>query len=256
MSSVLVVEDESHLAEGLRFNLEAEGYSVEVTGDGEGSLQPPVDGGDHRRHVEARAHVHSMGCLVSRYYIEKLDGRRKVARLLQLGAPLRGSLRSLTVLLTGRGIIPAGLGAEQLRDTVASFPSMYQLLPSFNVSDVEGNPIDIFEDNSWASEEHVPLVTSARDFHREVPMRSSISTVSIFGYGLKTPASVKVKRTDEGRWSGFDVTQEASGDTVVPETSAVMPGAEIHPVRQPHGTLFVDADVKMRLKLELTRPFS
>ena len=35
MSRVLVVEDEVHLAEGLRFNLEAEGYEAEVVGDGE-----------------------------------------------------------------------------------------------------------------------------------------------------------------------------------------------------------------------------
>ncbi len=35
MSRVLVVEDEAHLAQGLRFNLQAEGYSAEVVGDGE-----------------------------------------------------------------------------------------------------------------------------------------------------------------------------------------------------------------------------
>jgi DNA-binding response OmpR family regulator len=35
MSRVLVVEDEVHLAQGLRFNLEAEGYAAEVVGDGE-----------------------------------------------------------------------------------------------------------------------------------------------------------------------------------------------------------------------------
>ena len=38
MSSVLIVEDEQHLAEGLRFNLEDEGYEVEVAGDGESAL--------------------------------------------------------------------------------------------------------------------------------------------------------------------------------------------------------------------------
>ena len=38
MSRVLVVEDESHLAQGLSYNLEAEGHSVEVVGDGEGAL--------------------------------------------------------------------------------------------------------------------------------------------------------------------------------------------------------------------------
>ncbi len=38
MSRILVVEDEEHLAQGLRFNLEAEGYSVQVTGTGEDAL--------------------------------------------------------------------------------------------------------------------------------------------------------------------------------------------------------------------------
>lgn len=43
MSRVLVVEDEAHLAEGLRFNLQAEGYSVEVVGDGESATERVID---------------------------------------------------------------------------------------------------------------------------------------------------------------------------------------------------------------------
>jgi DNA-binding response OmpR family regulator len=39
MSRILVVEDESHIAQGLRFNLEAEGHSVEIAGDGEDALE-------------------------------------------------------------------------------------------------------------------------------------------------------------------------------------------------------------------------
>jgi len=39
MSSVLIVEDEAHLAQGLRFNLEAEGHSVQVVSDGESALE-------------------------------------------------------------------------------------------------------------------------------------------------------------------------------------------------------------------------
>jgi DNA-binding response OmpR family regulator len=35
---VLIVEDEQHLAEGLRFNLEAEGYAVDVVDTGEAAL--------------------------------------------------------------------------------------------------------------------------------------------------------------------------------------------------------------------------
>jgi len=36
---VLVVEDEMHLATGIKFNLEAEGYDVEVVGDGAAALE-------------------------------------------------------------------------------------------------------------------------------------------------------------------------------------------------------------------------
>jgi DNA-binding response OmpR family regulator len=46
MSRVLVVEDEAHLAQGLRFNLQAEGHAVEVAGDGESALQRLVERGE------------------------------------------------------------------------------------------------------------------------------------------------------------------------------------------------------------------
>ena len=43
MSGVLIVEDESHLADGLRFNLEAEGFDVETASDGESALKLLLD---------------------------------------------------------------------------------------------------------------------------------------------------------------------------------------------------------------------
>jgi DNA-binding response OmpR family regulator len=39
MARVLLVEDEHHLAHGLRFNLEADGHAVTLVGDGESALQ-------------------------------------------------------------------------------------------------------------------------------------------------------------------------------------------------------------------------
>ncbi|MFB3917444.1 MAG: response regulator transcription factor [Terriglobales bacterium] len=39
MKRILIVEDEPHLAQGLRFNLEAEGYSVQLAGTGEQALK-------------------------------------------------------------------------------------------------------------------------------------------------------------------------------------------------------------------------
>src|SRR5687767_3375759 len=44
MSNVLVVEDEQHLADGLRFNLEAEGYTVDIVGNGEAALSLLLEG--------------------------------------------------------------------------------------------------------------------------------------------------------------------------------------------------------------------
>ena len=38
MARILIVEDEEHLAFGIKFNLELEGYDVEVAGDGEKAL--------------------------------------------------------------------------------------------------------------------------------------------------------------------------------------------------------------------------
>lgn len=43
MSRILIVEDESHLAEGLRFNLEAEGHQVEIAADGPSAERALVD---------------------------------------------------------------------------------------------------------------------------------------------------------------------------------------------------------------------
>lgn len=49
MGRILVIEDEVHIAEGVQFNLEAEGHEVEVIGDGLkadsrlGEREPPLD---------------------------------------------------------------------------------------------------------------------------------------------------------------------------------------------------------------------
>ena len=45
MSRILVVEDEAHLAEGLRFNLAAEGHAVEIARDGADAARRLADAG-------------------------------------------------------------------------------------------------------------------------------------------------------------------------------------------------------------------
>ncbi len=47
MSRILVVEDEMHLAEGLRFNLEAEGHAVDLCEDGETAMRRLLKDKEH-----------------------------------------------------------------------------------------------------------------------------------------------------------------------------------------------------------------
>ena len=82
---------------------------------------------------------------------------------------------------------------------------------------------------------------------------SSVPAVSIFGYGLKTKLRVKIDRGLDGGWQKVEFVEDTAGDLSVPSGSAVLKDSEIHPVFQEHGSLYVDDDVKMRLKVELTR---
>lgn len=46
MAKILIVEDEAHIAEGVTFNLRAEGHSTEVVADGESAFERLVNGHD------------------------------------------------------------------------------------------------------------------------------------------------------------------------------------------------------------------
>jgi hypothetical protein len=83
-------------------------------------------------------------------------------------------------------------------------------------------------------------------------MQSSVSTVCIFGYDVETITRVAVQQDTTGHWEDLQLGLESNGDGTVPQSSTILPGADVHPVAQSHGALYVDNDVKMRLKIELT----
>jgi pSer/pThr/pTyr-binding forkhead associated (FHA) protein len=198
--------------------------------------------------------AHSLGCLVSRYYIECLGGKDKVGRVVLLGGPHAGVPHAIASLHTGPDLLPFGLLGERLREVLITFPSMYQLLPTYAcVIDQDGKYINLLENEFWLPEAQRPLLQMARDFRRELGDTSSVPAVSIFGYGIKTVTQVLVNRDKSGTWKSANLTTETSGDNRIPESSGVLRGTEIHPVEQHHGALYVDNDVKMRLKMELTR---
>jgi len=196
--------------------------------------------------------AHSLGTLVSRYYVELLGGKKKVGRLLLIGGPHQGVPKIAANLLTGVDLLPFGLMGKKLTEIIETFPSCYQILPLYPcATDQNGNSINFMEDESWVKPAYKPLHRAACEFRRELGTKSSVPTLSIFGYGLKTAMQMRVQRDSSGIFQKALIDAQPSGDSSVPESSAVLPRTEIHPVQQYHGTLFNDKDVKMRLKLEL-----
>jgi pimeloyl-ACP methyl ester carboxylesterase len=197
--------------------------------------------------------AHSMGSLVSRYYIERLDGKRKIERLICMGGPHQGSPMALTNMLTGPKLLPFGILGDRLRSVIATFPSTYHLLPVYPcIFDQAGTPLDVVDNAAWLPEIQRPLLQAAREFRHKLGMQSSVPTVCIFGYDVKTITRVAVQQAASGIWEDLQLVMDSSGDGTVPQNSTILPGADVHPVAQSHGALYVDNDVKMRLKIELT----
>lgn len=198
--------------------------------------------------------AHSLGTLVSRYYVERLGGKHKVGRILLIGGPHLGTPRIATDLVQGVGLLPFGLFGDRLLDVIKTFPSVYQILPTYPCAvDQHGKAIDLLSDERWLPADQAPLLRQAREFRADLGTRSSVPAVSIFGYGLETVTDIQATRDPEGRWSKLVYRQKPSGDNRVPEHSAILEGSDVHPVQQGHGSLYVDNDVKARLKVELLR---
>jgi pSer/pThr/pTyr-binding forkhead associated (FHA) protein len=199
---------------------------------------------------------HSLGTLVTRCYVESLGGDKRVGRAILMGGPHKGAVKGLVSILVAPEVLPFGIMGERLRRILMTFPSSYQILPDYAVgTDQHGVKINFLEEDNWLDQRYLPLLKLGKDFRRELGTTASIPSVSIFGYGIKTISSVSIRRGAAGQIEDINYLSENTGDGSVLEQSAFLPGSEIHPVHQHHGSLFVDNDVKMRLKIELTRPY-
>lgn len=83
--------------------------------------------------------AHSMGGLVARYFLEVLGGWQTTRALITFGTPFRGSLNALDVVANGFRAPALVRRFVDLTRMVRSFPSVYQLLPTYAcVSDPDG----------------------------------------------------------------------------------------------------------------------
>jgi hypothetical protein len=173
-----------------------------------------------------------------------------------MGGPHKGAVKGLVSLLVAPEVMPFGIMGERLRKILMTFPSGYQILPNYAVgTDQRGTKIDFLQDVDWLDPEFLPLMELGKNFRHELRPTASVPAISIFGYGIRTISSILLRRSESDKFTNVKYLSEKKGDGSVLETSAFLHGSEIHPVHQHHGSLFVDNDVKMRLKLELLRPY-
>ncbi len=197
---------------------------------------------------------HSMGALVSRYYLQCLGGAANVCKFVSMGGAHFGAPFMIQTLLNGPELLPLGLGRKGLHEALCTMPSGYQLVPPYPVAyDADNNLINVYDDDSWVKKEHRHLLRSAREFHEEIGSTVSVPTTCIFGYGVKTVTRIVVRKRDENGWRKVRFMIKSAGDNRVVDQYGYLQGADIHPVKQQHGSLWTDKDVKMRLRIELLK---
>ena len=105
---------------------------------------------------------HSMGGLISRYFLECLDGWRDTRTLVTFGTPYRGSLYALDTLANGKKI-----KLLDLTEVARSLTAIYQLLPTYRCYDGGDRKL------AYVDQADIPNLDRAKakaalDFHREI----------------------------------------------------------------------------------------
>jgi pimeloyl-ACP methyl ester carboxylesterase len=112
--------------------------------------------------------AHSMGGLVSRYFLEVLGGWRDTRMLITFGTPYRGSLNALAFLANG---LRKSIGPLTLLDwssLLRSFTSVYQLLPIYPCYDSGAGQLDRVGEVSGIPNVDDRRARAALDFHNEI----------------------------------------------------------------------------------------
>jgi two-component system alkaline phosphatase synthesis response regulator PhoP len=153
VSRVLVVEDEAHLAQGLRFNLEAEGYEADVVGDGEAATDRLLDKKE------------SFDVVVLDIMLPGKDGFHVVSEL-------RAARNFVPVLmLTARG------RPEDVLKGFASGADDYLAKP-FDLSILLARLQGLLRRSQWMSG---PQTSAPRELHTDAPTVGDFDTFSFAG---------------------------------------------------------------------------
>jgi pimeloyl-ACP methyl ester carboxylesterase len=111
---------------------------------------------------------HSMGGLVSRYFLECLDGWKDTRLLITFGTPYRGSVNALGFLANGMAKKVLGLTVADLSPLLRSFTSVYQLLPIYPCYDPGDGTLARVAESDGIPNVDRAKAADALAFHREI----------------------------------------------------------------------------------------
>ncbi|MGB3768753.1 MAG: lecithin--cholesterol acyltransferase, partial [Phormidesmis sp.] len=175
--------------------------------------------------------AHSMGGLISRYYLEVLGGWQDAKALFTFGTPHRGSINGLNFLANDYKKL-----SFDLTNVMRSLTSVYQLLPIYQAVKVGNDFVRVTETNEIP---HViqARAQDARAFHDEIYdavqknkeneiYQKQFTTVPIVGIRQPTLQSAELK---DGKLSAIETlpkilqgrTDFIDGDGTVPKISAI-----------------------------------
>ncbi len=112
--------------------------------------------------------AHSMGGLVSRYFLEALGGWKETRMLITLGTPHRGSVKALDFLVNGLRKKVGPVTLVDLTDMIQSFPSVHQLLPEYQCVGENEHDLKSLEELGELGQLDLDRARAAIAFHREI----------------------------------------------------------------------------------------
>ncbi len=112
--------------------------------------------------------AHSMGGLVSRYFLEVLEGWRDTRTHITLGTPHRGSVKALEFLANGISKKIGPIKLVDLTKLVRSLPSVYQLLPIYECVGKTADSLERLAEIQEVGDLDMGRARAGIAFHREI----------------------------------------------------------------------------------------
>jgi pimeloyl-ACP methyl ester carboxylesterase len=222
----------------------------------------------HGSNVEISIIAHSMGGLISRYYLESgtFNGRSGfscIRRLITLGTPHGGAALALRLILGYEKRL--FLNKDQVLQATSDirYPAAYQLLPARSepfawIENAGGEIVDIYESGIAKRLGLVDAnLAAALRFRAGLDVGRRPANVRYFSFAgtqQTTATHMLIRKFGGSRLRPDAIEDEDGGDGTVPTWSGFIPGMERQFVGGEHGTIYKASMLRHVLATLLGRP--